>query len=290
MAQTFHITPSVPYTQLDPTGTGRISFTITNASAKPVRAWPDLKPLGSTQRDWLQVEGQAERSFSPNEAHVFTVLVKTPPGTPAGKYDFKLNVINADKAALDGCTEGPTVQFEVQAAVPPPPPRKWLWIVAAVLLLLVCGAVFTALKMRNKDGGDEPPTELPHVVDQASAFGATVFPLLVRGGPALAVTSSPSGRPDLPVSLFVDFTRAPRGAAAPAVAQSGLEPGLGAWMDRAVGPNEPARIRLDVSEKDANALKKALKSPQVYYTFVCFNSGQGFMRSVGAQGQVAATP
>ena len=150
MAQTFHITPASTFASLDPSGTGKVAFTITNASPKPLRAWPEIKPLGSTQREWLVIEGQAERSFSANEAHVFTVLINVPPGVTPGKYEFKLNVINADKADLDGCTEGPSVQFQVEAAVPTPPSNKWMWLAAAVLIVLV-GAATTMLLMPSKE-------------------------------------------------------------------------------------------------------------------------------------------
>ena len=110
-------------------GRGEITFTVTNSSARPLRGQLRVRPLGSTKGEWLSVAGEAERVFSPNATQQVVVKVATPPGTPAGKYQFRLDaisVINPD----DDFTEGPTIDLEVKATEAPKKAFPW-WIIAA---------------------------------------------------------------------------------------------------------------------------------------------------------------
>ena len=120
-------------------GRGEITFTVTNSSARPLRGQLRVRPLGSTKGEWLSVAGEAERVFSPNATQQVVVKVATPPGTPAGKYQFRLDaisVINPD----DDFTEGPTVDLEVKATEAPKKAFPW-WIVAAAggAVILIVG-------------------------------------------------------------------------------------------------------------------------------------------------------
>src|SRR5215510_3127550 len=119
-------------------GRGEITFTVTNSSARSLRGQLRVRPLGSTNVEWLNIAGETERNFSPNATQQVVVKVSVPPGTPAGKYQFRLDtvsLINPD----DDFTEGPTIDMEVKATEVPKKAFPW-WIIAAA-----AGAVILAV-------------------------------------------------------------------------------------------------------------------------------------------------
>ena len=129
MNRIFAITAASERVTVGGDGRGEITFTVTNSSARPLRGQLRVRPLGSTRREWLSITGETERAFSPNATQQIVVKVATPPGAPAGKYQFRLDaisVINPD----DDFTEGPTVDLEVKATEAPKKAFPW-WIVAA---------------------------------------------------------------------------------------------------------------------------------------------------------------
>jgi len=102
---------------------------VTNSSARSLRGQLRVKPLGPTKVEWLNIAGESERNFSPNATQQVLVKVSVPPGTPAGKYQFRLDtvsLINPD----DDFTEGPTIELEVKASEAPKKAFPW-WIIAA---------------------------------------------------------------------------------------------------------------------------------------------------------------
>ena len=129
MNRIFDITTASERVSMGGDGRGEITFTVTNGSRRPLRGQLRVRPLGSTKGEWLNVAGETERVFSPNATQQVVVKVATPPGAPAGKYQFRLDaisVINPD----DDFTEGPTIGFEVKATEAPKKPFPW-WIIAA---------------------------------------------------------------------------------------------------------------------------------------------------------------
>jgi len=144
MLRSFAINTVADRVNLDSARRGSTSVTVTNSTAKPLRAWPELKELGSTKKDWLALEGGGEKSFSPNEAQTFKVTVTVPNEAAPGRYEFKLNMISGTKGTEEESTEGPVVGFEVaQPPAPKPSPKVWLYIVLGVILLggIVVGVV-----------------------------------------------------------------------------------------------------------------------------------------------------
>ena len=96
--------------------------------------------MGSTKESWLSLEGEHERKFAKGEAQQFTVKIAAPPGTPAGKYSFRLNIISVENPD-DEFTEGPSVSFEVKELVPAAAaPRKFPWWIVAVAAVVILGA------------------------------------------------------------------------------------------------------------------------------------------------------
>jgi hypothetical protein len=129
MNRIFDITTASDRVSMGGDGRGEITFTVTNGSSRPLRGQLRVRSLGSTKGEWLNIAGETERVFSPNATQQVVVKVATPPGVPAGKYQFRLDaisVINPD----DDFTEGPTIDFEVKATAAPKKPFPW-WIIAA---------------------------------------------------------------------------------------------------------------------------------------------------------------
>src|ERR1041385_7824473 len=88
------------------TSCGEISFTVTNSTTKPMRGEAHPLPLGATKAEWLDLDGERERNFSPNESHQITVRIHPGQGSAAGKYSFRLNMISVQDPEED-FTEGP---------------------------------------------------------------------------------------------------------------------------------------------------------------------------------------
>jgi serine/threonine-protein kinase len=147
----FAITVARETVTLDDQGRAQVSFTASNTGSKSLAGRAKLVPLGSTKESWLGLEGESERNFAKGESHQFTVKIATPPGTPAGKHTFRLNIISVENPD-DDFTEGPSVSFEVKQSAPAaPPPRKFpWWIVAVAGVLLVGAGIITWLLMPEK--------------------------------------------------------------------------------------------------------------------------------------------
>jgi hypothetical protein len=162
MNSIFAITAASDRVSVGGDGRGEITFTVTNSSPRPLRGQLRVRPLGSTKNEWLNVAGEAERAFSPNATQQVVVKVATPPGAPAGKYQFRLDafsVINPD----DDFTEGPTIDLEVKATEAPKKAFPW-WIVAAAAGAVILIVTLTWLlwprggtKVVFEDNFDEAP-------------------------------------------------------------------------------------------------------------------------------------
>ncbi len=136
----FAITAARDTVTLDNQGRAEVSFTASNTGPKPIAGRAKLVPIGSTKETFLSLEGEHERKFAKGEAHQFTVKIAAPPGTPSGKYSFRLDIISVENPD-DEFTEGPSVSFEVKELAPAAPPkRKFPWWIVAVAGVLVLGA------------------------------------------------------------------------------------------------------------------------------------------------------
>ncbi|HKQ92216.1 MAG TPA: hypothetical protein VJZ77_16270, partial [Blastocatellia bacterium] len=172
MNRIFAITAASEHVTVGGDGRGEITFTVTNSSARPLRGQLRVRPLGQTKGEWLSVAGETERAFSPNATQQVVVKVATPPGAPAGKYQFRLDavsVINPD----DDFTEGPTVDLEVKPTEAPKKAFPW-WIIAAAAgaVILVVGLTWwlwpsSGTKVVYEDNTETTPndkTKLPETV------------------------------------------------------------------------------------------------------------------------------
>jgi uncharacterized protein (TIGR03066 family) len=113
-------------------------------------------PLGDAREAWLSVDGEPERDFAAHEAQQMVVRVAVPPGSPAGKYAFRLDAVSVADPD-DDYTPGPVVAFEVQPAAPPPAKFPW-WIVpaGALALLLAAGLAWYFLRPRGATPAETP--------------------------------------------------------------------------------------------------------------------------------------
>ncbi|HKQ77844.1 MAG TPA: hypothetical protein VJ810_29370 [Blastocatellia bacterium] len=132
-------------------GRGEVTFTVTNSSKRALRGKIRVRPLGLSKSEWFNIAGESERNFSPNATQQVLVKVTVPPGTAAGKYQFRLDtvsLVNPD----DDFTEGPTVDLEIKATEAPKKPFPW-WIVAvaAAGLLLIGWTTWWFLSRGDKN-------------------------------------------------------------------------------------------------------------------------------------------
>jgi len=147
----FAITAARETVTLDNEGRAEVSFTVSNTGPKPIAGRAKLVPLGSAKAAWLNLDGEQERNFAKGEAHQLTVHIAVPPGTPVGKYSFRLNIISVENPD-DEFTEGPSFSFEVkELTVAQAPARKFpWWIVAIAGVLVVGGGLITWLLIPQK--------------------------------------------------------------------------------------------------------------------------------------------
>src|SRR6185503_18783965 len=112
------------------------TFTVTNVSGIPNRGLAKLTPLGNTNPEWLTLT-DVERDFPVGGVQQFRVAANVPPGTPAGRYTWRFDVVSALKRGEDS-DAGPTVALEIGATEPP---KKripwWVWVAIAVAALVV---------------------------------------------------------------------------------------------------------------------------------------------------------
>ncbi|HEX5745678.1 MAG TPA: LamG domain-containing protein [Archangium sp.] len=152
MVRGFAITTSTSSIRLDGSGRGELTFTVSNALGRPVRGRAVVEPEGTTSRDWLALDGEAERDFPPDGTHQYTVKVNVPPGTPQGQHAFHLSMVNVANPDEE-FTVGPSASFQVPLPQAPAPKRKWplAWIALAAGILVIALGTFLALRGR----GDE---------------------------------------------------------------------------------------------------------------------------------------
>ena len=147
MTRVFDLTSPSSALELDENGQGEISFTVTNAAGRSLRARAKVVPLGSTQAGWLSVVGETERRLDADATAQFTVRVAVPAGTPEGAYNFRLDVISEENPDED-FTQGPIVAAEVATSQPRKKRFSW-WIPVVAGVVLVLGGLIAWLAMRG---------------------------------------------------------------------------------------------------------------------------------------------
>ena len=149
MSRPFVITTSTAKAALNKQGQGKVSFTVSNETSRPLKAQIKTKALNSAQEEWLTLSGESERDFPTSGSQQVTVEINVPEGTPPSKFDFRIDVASVYNPEEE-YTEGPTVAFEA----PEPKPKKkkfpW-WILAVVFGVLIIGGLVTFLVTRSEN-------------------------------------------------------------------------------------------------------------------------------------------
>jgi hypothetical protein len=131
MRRGFAITTSTPSVRLSGAGQVEVTFTVTNALGRPVRARALLEPEGAARPEWVSLAGDIERDFPSDGTHQFTVRVAVPPGTPEGSYAFRLSAVSVENPDED-FTTGPSVGFQVSRPAVPAPKKPFPWWAVAL--------------------------------------------------------------------------------------------------------------------------------------------------------------
>jgi hypothetical protein len=154
MPRSFAITTSTPSLQLNGSGQGEFTFTVSNTLRRPVRIRAVAEPEGQLHRGWLALGGAPERELAPDGTQTFSVRVSTPPGVPEGTYAFHLVVVDVDNPDEEFAI-GPSVAFQVRRPGVAPPKKFPLWIalLAAGVLLLTVGAITAGIALRHEAPG-----------------------------------------------------------------------------------------------------------------------------------------
>lgn len=157
MARLFDITPASDIATVEAGGSTRVVFTVSNTSQKPQRASLRIKPIDSTQADWLSVGGDVERDFPPGFTHQVEATFKVPAGTPSGAYRFRLDAVSTANTD-DDLVQGPAVSVTVKPGTIPAPKKSlwWVWVLVGLLVLIIIGVV-TWLLLRNKSEAPAAP-------------------------------------------------------------------------------------------------------------------------------------
>jgi beta-lactam-binding protein with PASTA domain len=135
MPSLFHFSPVPPRVSLNTQRKGEASFTVSNASGKPIRGRARVRPQSPAQEAWFTLAEERERDFDATSTTQYTVQIAVPGDAPAGTYAFRLDVMEVEEPE-ENYTEGPTVTFEVREAAPPPSrPFPW-WILAVGVVVI----------------------------------------------------------------------------------------------------------------------------------------------------------
>jgi beta-lactam-binding protein with PASTA domain len=148
MPSLFHFSPVPPRVSLNAQRKGEASFTVSNASGKPIRGRARVRPQSPAQEAWFILTEERERDFDATSTAQYTVQIDVPGDVPAGTYTFRLDVMEVEEPE-ENYTEGPTVTFELRAAPPPSRPFPW-WILAVVGGVVVLAVVLAIILWPRK--------------------------------------------------------------------------------------------------------------------------------------------
>jgi len=149
MATLFNITVPSNVVTLDAKRTGKITFTVANATGRSLGAIVQVVPSDPGIQDWFQIEEGAAHRLDPHQTVQYTVAVHVPDNAPPKDYSFHL-VVAEDSNPDDNFTNSP----DVRVTAPPPaaPPAKrpfpW-WIIAAIVAVLVVIVIIVVAVVSN---------------------------------------------------------------------------------------------------------------------------------------------
>lgn len=181
MSGPFTITTATSSVRLDSERQGEMTFTVFNASGRPIRGRARLVPQESTAEAWLSLDEEAEEEFDVAGTTSYNVRVAVPADAPAGRYSFRLDMVGVENPD-ELYSQGPTGVFQVPKPVSVPTFPWWIPVVAAGVLLV--GGVLLAFLLWPRT------TEVPELEGEAIA-GATA--ILAQAGLEIGEVNQESG-------------------------------------------------------------------------------------------------
>ena len=173
MIRGFAITTSAPSMRLRGGGQGEFTFTVTNALGRPVRARALLRSQESVFESQVKLVGEAEREFTADGTHQFTVRVTVPPGTAEATHSFSLSLASLENPDEE-FAESPQVSVQVTAAAASRRIPGWVLAVAAGVAVLLL-ATLLVVNGRHSDqqgigGSGAPPPLVYQSFDGRSTY------------------------------------------------------------------------------------------------------------------------
>ncbi len=153
MATAWVVTAAAERVAMSPTGTGEVTFTLTNPGPVQDRAVFEVVPGDGADRTWFTVE-EPQRLVPPGGSVSYLVKAAVPIGTTGGAYWVQGRAYSADAAPEESSALSGRVTFEV-AASKAPAPKPW-WILAVVAMVMVVAGVAAWLVLRPQE--PDPPT------------------------------------------------------------------------------------------------------------------------------------
>ncbi|MDB5343437.1 MAG: domain containing protein [Schlesneria sp.] len=197
----FSITP--PKQVVLNSGRGDLVFGVTSLQARPIRGRVTPSSEGTTRATWLSVVGDLEYDVLPNQSQQVVIRVVIPPGTPAGRYGFRLDAVNVADPD-DDFAQSDLVEFDVQATPSPVTATQWGAILAATLgslavLLLLSWQLWPRTgKVPNVIG--KPISEATQMTRDAGFVPVEIEPKVTDKEPGTVIEQSPTAS-DTPVPV-----------------------------------------------------------------------------------------
>jgi hypothetical protein len=210
MANPFVITAASNSVLLSAERTGQATFTVFNASGRPISGRAQIVPEDPATEPWMTLAGAAERAFGIAGAQQFVVEITAPPTAPAGDVRFRLAVVDVENPD-ENYSRGPSVTFHVPEAPAPSKPFPW-WIiaVAAGVIILLGGAFVVAGNIRETSKMAQATQSALAQTQTAAARRPTetLTPTATPTGvPTATETPTPTPTPTIPLGFQIqDFT------------------------------------------------------------------------------------
>lgn len=136
------MTSATPTLALDASRRAEALFVVASRRSRPSTAQLRVAALDAMQAEWLALDGEPVRDFSPEQSQMFKVAVCVPSGVSGGRYRFRLDVLARDDPDQD-FTLGPPIEVRVpDLGLAPLHYRLSFWaILAAGVVALVAWVV-----------------------------------------------------------------------------------------------------------------------------------------------------
>ena len=116
MSSAFAITTSVSEVDVVPGTPLPLQVTVTNKTGQPLQALARVVTAPAERAGWATVDPQGA-ALAPEQTQVFGVRLTVPPGTPAGSFTVRLDVIDRDNPDEVGTT-GQVVTVRIPGSAP----------------------------------------------------------------------------------------------------------------------------------------------------------------------------